>query len=277
MIKRTFMGLFLFGFLLLILYLSSFSRFFFDAVLVLVMVLASVEMYKAMRKLEYKPVLTALITMLVCVFPLCYFYYYVGLLIAFLVSFLTAFVSFIFNSKKGFWDFIITIFLLIYPITIISLALVLNNYYGLIPTLFAVGAALMSDTLAYFCGSLFGKKKIFPKISPKKTYTGCLMGLLGGAIGGLVIYALFEIAKFPADIRFTFSSVNSFAYLIYIFGGILMAVASEMGDLGASRIKREVGLKDYGTILGSHGGVMDRIDSVLFSLIVMSIIMYFAF
>lgn len=277
MIKRTFTGIFLFGIMLLLLYLSSFSGFIFDAAIMLFMVLASVEMYKAMSKLEYKPCLVAIIVMLSLVYPLCYFYHYVGLLIAFLVSFLTAFFIFIFNSKKTFWDFIITVFLLIYPITILSLALVLNNYYGLIPTLFAIGAALMSDTLAYFCGSLFGKKKIFPKISPKKTYTGCLMGLLGGAVGGLLIYALFEIAQFPADIRFTFSSVTNFPYLIYIFGGIIMAVASEMGDLGASRIKREVGLKDYGTILGSHGGIMDRIDSVLFSLIIMSIIMYFAF
>lgn len=277
MLKRTITGLVLLGTLLLILFLSSFTRFVFDAAIMLFIVLAVIEMYKAMNKLDYHPSGISLIVMIISIFPLCYFFNYTGLMFSFLLGFLTAFVVYIFNSHKNFWDFNITVLILIYPLMLLGLAFVMNNTYGMLPTLFAIAAALMSDTVAYYCGSLFGKKKIFPKISPKKTYAGCLMGLLGGALGGLLIYALFEVANFPAYIKFEFSSVTKYPYLIYIFVGILMAISSEIGDLGASRIKRAVGLKDYGTLLGSHGGIMDRIDSVLFSLTVMSAFMYFVF
>ncbi|HHT83292.1 MAG: phosphatidate cytidylyltransferase [Christensenellales bacterium] len=277
MFKRTITGLVLLGMLFLILYLTSFTRFVFDGLVMLFAILASIEMYKAMKRLNYHPSGISIIFILVTIFPLCYFFDYVGLLISFILSFLTAFIVFIFNSKKNFWDFVISILVLIYPVLLLGLAFVMNNLYGILPIMFAVSAALMSDTIAYYGGSFFGKKKIFPKISPKKTYAGSLLGLLGGALGGLLVYALFEIANYPAHIKFTFSQVSDYPYIIYIFLGIFMALCSEIGDLGASRIKREVGLKDYGTLLGSHGGVMDRIDSVLFSLAIMSVFMYFVF
>lgn len=277
MLKRTLTGLFLLGFLLLVLYLSSFSRFVFDGVIFLFAVLALFEMYSAMKRLDYHPSGITFIVLGASIFPLAYFFDYTGLFFAFLLAFLTSFVVYIFNSKKTFKDFILTITLCIYPMLLLGLAFVMNNLYGMIPGLFALSAALMCDTVAYYGGSFWGKKKIFPKISPKKTYVGSILGILGGALGGLVIYALFEVLHFPSYVVFTFTSVSKYPYLYYIFIGIGMAIASEIGDLAASRIKREVGLKDYGSLMGAHGGVMDRIDSVLFSLAIMSAIMYFVF
>lgn len=277
MLKRTLTGILLLGFLLLILFLSSFSRLVFDALVLLFSFFALYEMYAAMKRLDYHPSGITFIVLGAATFPLAYFFDFTGLLFAFLLAFLTAFVVYIFNSKKTFKDFILTVTLSVYPMLMLALSFVLNNKYGMIPVLFALSSALMCDTVAYYGGSFWGKKKIFPKISPKKTYVGSILGLFGGALGGLVIYALFEVAHYPAYIIFTFSSVTKYPYLLYIFIGMIMAVASQIGDLAASRIKREVGLKDYGSMMGAHGGVMDRIDSVLFSLVIMSAIMFFVF
>ncbi len=277
MLKRTLTGIFLLGFLILVLYLSSFSKFVFDGIILIFSALALYEMYSAMKRLDYHPSGIAFIVLVVAIYPLAYFFNYTGLLFAFLLAFLTAFVVYIFNTKKTFKDFILTIVLCVYPMLLLGLSFVMNNLYGMIPSLFALSAALMCDTLAYYGGSFWGKKKIFPKISPKKTYVGSIIGIFGGALGGLVIYALFEVLHFPSHIVFTFSSISKYPYLYYIIIGMGMAVASEIGDLAASRIKREVGLKDYGSLMGAHGGVMDRIDSVLFSLAIMSAIMFFVF
>lgn len=273
MLKRTVTGLVLLGMFFLVLYFSSFSVFIFDGIIMLIAMLALYEMYQAMKRLDIHPSGLAFIVLGVSIYPLAFFFGYTGLFFAFIIAFLTSFTVYIFDQRKTLYDFIMTIFLLVYPTILLGLGFVLNNKYGLIPILFATGSALMSDTIAYYGGSLWGKKKIFPKISPKKTYTGSVMGLFGGALGGLVVYVLFEVASYPAHIDFMFSDISKVPYLWYIFIGMLMAVGSQLGDLGASRIKREVGIKDYGTLLGSHGGIIDRFDSVLFSIATMSIIM----
>lgn len=277
MVKRTITGLTLFGIILLIIYLSSFSRLVFDMTVLLFAVLATIEMGLAMKKAEYKPILSALILMLILIYPACYFYGSLGLLFSFFISFWAAFIIFIFDSSRTLKDFLVTIFVMVYPTLLLGCAFLMSKSYGLIPVLFALAAALMSDCIAYFGGSLFGKHKIFPKISPKKTYEGTIAGVLGGAMGGLLVWGLFEIAKFPAYITFTFTDAVKYPYLVFIFVGMLLSVVATIGDLGASRIKREVGLKDYGTILAAHGGAMDRIDSILFTLPVMTIIMFLFF
>ena len=190
---------------------------------------------------------------------------------------MTAFVIFIFDEKKTFTDFAVNVFTILYPVTLLAIVFIMNKNYGMIPVLLAVGISTVSDAAAYFIGSALGKKKIFPKISPKKTYAGCIGGVLGGALGGIVVYLIFELAKFPTYVIFTFTDllngVQWAVILLYAFIGAIMAVFSEIGDLAASRIKRQIGIKDYGKILGSHGGIMDRIDSILFSVAAMGIIM----
>ncbi|HHU42834.1 MAG: phosphatidate cytidylyltransferase [Bacillota bacterium] len=277
MLKRTVTGLVMLGVFFLILYLTSFTHFVFDGFVMLVAVLAIYEMYAAMKKLGYKPSGVSFIVFSVLVYPLCYFYSFSGLFFAYLISFLVSFAFYIFDTKRAFKDFTVNMLLLVYPAALIGLIFVINKDYGLIPVLFAVSAALMSDTFAYYGGSFWGKKKIFPAISPKKTYVGSALGLLGGAVGGLVVYALFELAKYPAHIVFTFGSVTKFPYFLYIAIGVIISICSQAGDLAASKIKREVDIKDYGSLLGSHGGVMDRIDSVIFGVGVMAVIMFFFF
>lgn len=114
-------------------------------------------------------------------------------------------------------------------------------------------AAWGSDVCAYCAGMLFGKHKAFPVLSPKKTWEGCIGGVLGAAIIA-VLYCLAMNGWFAQS----FSAVQ-FA-LVCGCG----AVISQIGDLAASAMKRNNEIKDYGKLIPGHGGVLDRFDSVIF-------------
>ena len=112
--------------------------------------------------------------------------------------------------------------------------------------------AWMTDIGAYFVGVFFGKHKLIPKVSPKKTVEGAFGGILG-CIAGFLLYGV--VIQAVADVQ-----VN------YIFLAILAAIVSvisQFGDLVASYIKREREIKDFGFIFPGHGGVLDRFDSVI--------------
>ena len=112
-----------------------------------------------------------------------------------------------------------------------------------------------SDTCAYCVGRKLGKHKIAPKLSPKKSLEGLIGGIVGAALIGFV-YALI----FKDKLSGTFGNpCLTFA----IIGGVA-AVVSQIGDMAASAIKRNKGIKDYGTLIPGHGGIMDRFDSVIF-------------
>lgn len=112
--------------------------------------------------------------------------------------------------------------------------------------------AFMADTGAYFIGCRFGKHKLAPTISPKKS----VEGLIGG-----VVFAVLGTAVFCLVMQLAFShTVNYLFALIY---GIIGALAGTFGDLCFSVIKRQAGIKDYGNLIPGHGGVLDRFDSVI--------------
>jgi len=121
--------------------------------------------------------------------------------------------------------------------------------------LVALGAAWLSDTSAYFVGTFFGKRKLAPKVSPKKTIEGTLGGIVISTGLILLIGMIYE-ARLGARVDFL-----ALAVLSPVFSVVAM-----LGDLAASAIKREYGVKDFGTIMPGHGGVLDRFDSVLFTL-----------
>lgn len=114
-------------------------------------------------------------------------------------------------------------------------------------------AAFLSDVFALFGGMFFGKHKLAPELSPKKTVEGAIGGFLGSIVS-LLIYGV--LMQFVWHLN-----VN---YLLLALYGALGSVVSQLGDLSFSYIKREYGIKDYGNILPGHGGVLDRFDSVIF-------------
>lgn len=129
---------------------------------------------------------------------------------------------------------------------------------GLNAILFVIAVVWATDILAYFTGRAIGGPKLWPRISPKKTWSGAIGGLVGAVICGVgvAIYAgapsLMPVALVAA----------------------VMSVASQAGDLYESHIKRVFGVKDSGTLIPGHGGVMDRVDGVIFAVVLAAIIGY---
>ena len=112
--------------------------------------------------------------------------------------------------------------------------------------------AFLSDTGAYFVGRAFGKHKLAPLISPKKTVEGVFGGVLGAVVGMVAYCAVLQIFF---DFR-----VNYIYAMVY---GIVGSACAVFGDLSFSVIKRQTGIKDYGKIFPGHGGILDRFDSMI--------------
>lgn len=113
----------------------------------------------------------------------------------------------------------------------------------------------VSDTCAYLIGVLFGKHKLVPRLSPKKTIEGSIGGILGSAVVG-ALFGFFLLDKAVGGYMFGTS--------LFFIGGVGSAI-SQVGDLAASAIKRNHDIKDYGHLIPGHGGIMDRFDSVIFT------------
>ena len=119
-----------------------------------------------------------------------------------------------------------------------------------VPLWIALCIPWVADTLAYFSGFFFGKKKLCPEISPKKTVEGAIGGVAGT---GFTAVLVFGFAK----------SWEIVPLLVVFFGAMILAVVSIYGDLFASVVKRHFGVKDYGKLFPGHGGIMDRFDSTI--------------
>lgn len=124
-----------------------------------------------------------------------------------------------------------------------------GEYYVLLPFV----AAFCSDVFALFSGMLFGKHKLAPELSPKKTVEGAVGGVLG-AVACVCLYG-FIVGQ---------GWLPKPNYGVLALYGLLGSVVSQLGDLSFSYIKRQYGIKDYGNIFPGHGGVLDRFDSVIF-------------
>lgn len=111
-----------------------------------------------------------------------------------------------------------------------------------------------TDICAYFIGKFFGKTKLLPEISPNKTVAGAI----GGAVGSVIFTTLYGVLYINGH-----EGLN-IAYYHFIALGLLCGTLSQLGDWSASAIKRSVGIKDFGHIIPGHGGLLDRIDSLLF-------------
>ena len=124
----------------------------------------------------------------------------------------------------------------------------------------------MADAGGFFIGASFGKHKLCPNVSPKKTVEGAIGGVLFCVLTAVVLGFLFAFVIAP-DYKFNFAAL--------IILGIVDAVVSIIGDLSFSLIKRSVGIKDYSSIFPGHGGMLDRFDSIIFTAPVMLAVNHF--
>ena len=141
---------------------------------------------------------------------------------------------------------------LLIPYLFSSLIRILDGQDGRFMIMVPLILALLPDSGAYFAGMYFGKHKLAPVISPKKTIEGAIGGSLT-AILGMLLYALI------LDLAFSFE-VHYGAAILY---GLLGSLGDIFGDLMFSSIKRQTGIKDYGNLIPGHGGILDRFDSMM--------------
>ena len=118
------------------------------------------------------------------------------------------------------------------------------------------------DTAAYFAGRAFGRHKLAPIVSPHKTVEGAVGGVLGSMAAGCVLTLAYSLLS--AKYNVISIQVQPKHYLVLLGMGAVASVLGILGDLFASSVKRQVGIKDYGTIFPGHGGILDRFDSVMF-------------
>ena len=157
------------------------------------------------------------------------------------------------NMKINFKDIAYTLFGIVYVIgCIIFLALLRGMENGRILVWYAIIAAWGTDIFAYLIGKRFGKHK-FSEVSPKKSIEGCIAGIAGAVIIAILytvaINSIFEL---------------EYSYLFVIIATAILSIIGQIGDFAASSIKRYVDIKDYSNLIPGHGGMLDRIDSLMF-------------
>ena len=138
------------------------------------------------------------------------------------------------------------------PSLLTALTRIYRGEEGRVLVLIPFILAFLSDTGAYFAGMFFGKHKLAPTISPKKTVEGVLGGIAGAVLGMLLFCLILQM--------FVGYKVS---YILAVLYGVLGSVAAVFGDLCFSVIKRQTNIKDYGNLIPGHGGVLDRFDSMV--------------
>ncbi len=157
------------------------------------------------------------------------------------------------NMKTTFNDLVYTLFGIIYIVfSIVCIALINGMQNGSILVWYAIIAAWGTDIFAYFTGKAIGRHK-FSKISPKKSIEGCI----GGTIGAVLLILIYTY------VANKFWGMEISYYIISIIA-ILLSLIGQIGDFAASSIKRDVEIKDFSNMIPGHGGMLDRIDSLIF-------------
>ncbi len=147
-------------------------------------------------------------------------------------------------------------------------ALVLLHHeaeYGPVTALAAMSIVWATDSCAYFAGKQFGRRKLAPHLSPGKT----IEGVIGGLAGALLVAVLFALLGMDME-------VSDVRFWIWVGAAAIAALASVAGDLYQSRLKRIAGVKDSGTLLPGHGGILDRIDGLVSAMPVLASIWYWS-
>ncbi|MEG1524375.1 MAG: phosphatidate cytidylyltransferase [Clostridia bacterium] len=179
-----------------------------------------------------------------------------SMVVLYVASIMATMISSLFSKKRTTVDVIPALFVHVYPLMLLMCLLLVyysfDRTVALTASCLAYGAPEFADTLAYFGGTLFGKHKLCPSISPKKTIEGSVCALIGGVAFGGIMIALQQMWG------------GSVHVVVLLLLGLGCGVFSQFGDLFASTIKRWSGIKDFSSLFPAHGGIMDRIDSILF-------------
>lgn len=237
------------------------------ALLAAFMVIATHEMYKALKHCGAQPVQWAGYVFCILAVAAHIFSGTEMALMACGAGLILGMGAVVLKGKVAMQNMIATVLPVMYPgvffVLLMSLLRLENRAVCTVALVLAFFSASVNDVFALFSGMLFGKHKLSPEISPKKT--------IEGSIGGIIFCTLFTMAV-PTLVKLVFSFDPAFVaqmdvlppFWTFLPLGIVVALLSQIGDLTASMIKRQCDIKDFGKLMPGHGGVMDRLDGVLF-------------
>lgn len=173
-----------------------------------------------------------------------------------LFSFLVMLVTTLFDRNVTLKGMGLYALMLLYPIVLLSLFYDMSDQPdGLFLLVITIAGSCLSDTFAFFVGSALKGPKLCPEISPKKTISGAIGGIIGGTTGVMAVWLIFEgVLKISVP----------YEWYLLLIAGFIGSIFTELGDLVESSLKRRAGVKDFGNLLPGHGGVMDRLDSIMF-------------
>ncbi|WP_430833433.1 phosphatidate cytidylyltransferase [Erysipelothrix rhusiopathiae] len=157
------------------------------------------------------------------------------------------------------FDNVSYMFILIMMLVLAVQAVTVVLEYDKLVFIYVLLATYLTDTFAYFGGMMFGKHKLIERISPKKTIEGAVIGYTMSALLSFIFGSMFIINYVPLN--------------VIIAGSLIIPFIGQIGDLAFSSIKRHFDVKDFGYIFPGHGGVLDRVDSVIFALLTFNIIL----
>ena len=234
------------------------------------MLVGGYEMVRVGKKAGYNTLWLPLLVYALAFLPLFHFYKLTGVLLDVMLSLILLLVLFILQRNKyTLNDTLYSIFVLFYPLVLCASFFYINHEAGnLLGLFYLLFVTLLSDAFALFAGMLFGKRKFMLDVSPKKTWAGVYGAYLGGLIGSTIVLLLFDVFRVFKNFG-NVGLIRIFDQLyisvpVYLCFALLCTTLAIFGDLAASLVKRKMGVKDFGTIFPGHGGVMDRLDSLLF-------------
>jgi phosphatidate cytidylyltransferase len=216
--------------------------------------LAVLELYRMTGVSKALPLVVfgSVATVLFIAYPHCTFRFVLPVLLTLTIAFSLVILLFIRQKEGVFARWAWMVGGILYVGWLLGLLVTLRLDAGRDWVFLALFATFGSDTAAYFIGKAIGRHKLAPHISPGKTWEGAIAGIIGGIIIGL-LFTLDTPLQLPLN------------YWQAILLGLLISVFGQLGDLAESLLKRNAGVKDSGSLMPGHGGLLDRMDSVVFA------------
>lgn len=247
---------------------------FFDVLVFLISILAVAEITRAMVKAEKKFFMWPVILMPAVVMA-CYFFtssmsdailfQSLALLIVFICSMVMELIIKKQEEGRLLEATVRTVGLSVYPTILIGTLYGINAFgleTGLVGIITVFAVASMTDTFAYIFGSWLKGKRLCPEISPNKGIPGMIFGAIGGILTAALCLTFFH---FVPVVDSALSSISSLkAILLFLTIGVLGTFLTQFGDLLESAMKRNLKIKDFGQIMPGHGGILDRMDGIMF-------------
>ncbi len=221
---------------------------FLTILIIILVIIGLFEYFNICKKLGFRPYkIITILASIVLIFLSSNTQFIKITLIVFIALFIIFILSipFYYNSGRSFEDGAISIYGFLY-LSIPSAIFVNLRNIGLEHVMFILGVTWINDAFAFFVGKFFGKHKLAQSISPNKT--------VEGFIGGLIFSIIFGVI---------FAHILNFPILKYIIFSIILSITGTIGDLSESVMKREANVKDSGMFLPGHGGILDRVDSLI--------------